>query len=192
MRTFLWTGYAASPKLLRHGCSMNPRRPAARRRIAAARPAPGRPARAGGWFRNGSGRFRNARPVYSHQGITFRRRGGRLPARRHCARRADRRQGGSSWKRGRQGENPRGRDKPIDFPDYPEADPLECPEEGWEWKGTGDVESNDGSWVDLVTGSSLRQDLNHPGDIKLHWDYNDKGTGTKWRMYPDGTVQQKA
>jgi RHS repeat-associated protein len=70
------------------------------------------------------------------------------------------------------------------------TNPAESPGPGWEWRGTGDPGSANGSWYNPNSGESLHPDLGHPDPIGPHYDW--KGPdGTTYRVYPDGTVVPK-
>ena len=69
---------------------------------------------------------------------------------------------------------------------YPGNDPTVAPD-GYEWAGPDPQGGKRGGYKnrDQNQKDSWHPDLNHPGDIKPHWDYND-GFGHKWRVFPDG------
>ncbi len=79
-----------------------------------------------------------------------------------------------------------GNDISRGVPDFPGWDSSAAPGSGWEWRGPSDL----GSWYNPSTGSSLRPDFNHEGDIKPHWDYKDPD-GNWYRIYEDGTYERK-
>jgi RHS repeat-associated protein len=79
--------------------------------------------------------------------------------------------------------------KPSPFP-YPGDDPTKCPGEGWEWKGKGKPGSKEGNWINTETDEQFRPDLNHKDPIGPHWDYTDNN-GKEYRVYPDGTWEEK-
>ena len=72
-------------------------------------------------------------------------------------------------------------------------DPTVCPGEGFEWKGKGPPGSNLGSWVKGPKGSQeiLHPDLNHPGPIGPHWDYEGPEFPEGIRLFPNGTWSSK-
>lgn len=75
--------------------------------------------------------------------------------------------------------------------EYPGDDPTVAPK-GYEWRGKGPQGSKQGNYYNQNGKKSLHPDLDHPGDIGPHWDYNYKGSGTKgWRIYPDKPPQPK-
>ena len=73
---------------------------------------------------------------------------------------------------------------------YPGNDPTRSPGTGFEWRGQGNVRSQRGSWYNPSTGESWRADLNHRPPIRPHWDYRDSN-GVEWRVFSDGTREQK-
>lgn len=77
------------------------------------------------------------------------------------------------------------------LPPYPGDDPTVPPGEGWQWRGApgSTPGSSNGSWMHPENGS-LSPDLSHPAPIGPHWDYKDLD-GLKWRLFPDGTYEQK-
>ena len=88
---------------------------------------------------------------------------------------------------------------PEDIPDgveipnvtYPGDDPTVAPD-GYEWKGTGEKGSDKGGYANTAPGKrdSWHPDLEHPGDVDPHWDYNDVYKH-KWRVYKDGRIEYK-
>ncbi len=79
--------------------------------------------------------------------------------------------------------NKKEKEPPYDGRDLGD-DPSKCPGEGFEWKG-----GEKGQWHNKDKKHSLRPDLNHPGDVKPHWDY--KGPEGKARLNIDGTWEMK-
>ena len=75
----------------------------------------------------------------------------------------------------------------ADAPSIPD-DPAVPPGPGWEWRGSGEPGSGEGSWYNPGSGESLHPDLNHAPPVGPHWDYVDK-KGKKWRVKPDGTME---
>ena len=69
---------------------------------------------------------------------------------------------------------------------YPGDDPTIAPD-GYEWTGPDAQGGQRGGYKNTDPGKrdSWHPDLNHPGDIDPHWDYNDV-FGHKWRVFPDG------
>ncbi len=76
---------------------------------------------------------------------------------------------------------------------YPGNDPAKCPGPGFEWNGKGSPETGKGKWVrgDKPNQESLYPDLNHPGPIGPHWDYEGPKFPGGVRIYPDGTWRPK-
>lgn len=74
---------------------------------------------------------------------------------------------------------------------FPGWDPTQCPGEGYEWRGTGAVGSNEGSWYRESDRTYWWPDLEHPEPIGAHWDYRDS-SGNMWRFYPSGRVEFKS
>ena len=76
----------------------------------------------------------------------------------------------------------------VEVPDvkYPGDDPTVAPD-GYEWTGPDPQGGERGGYKNTDPGKrdSWHPDLNHPGDINPHWDYNDV-FGHKWRVFPDG------
>lgn len=70
----------------------------------------------------------------------------------------------------------------------PPKDWTQSPGPGFEWQGKGDPGSQQGSWHNKETGESWHKDATHHGE--LHGDYVD-ANGTRWRVYYDGTAEQK-
>ena len=66
---------------------------------------------------------------------------------------------------------------------YPGDDPTKAPD-GYEWKGPDAQGGKRGGYKNPNGRDSWHPDLDHSGDIKPHWDYND-GFGHKWRVFPD-------
>jgi len=63
-------------------------------------------------------------------------------------------------------------------------DPTVAPGEDWEWRGTGEVGSREGAWVNPKTGETLHNDLDHPPGKPPHWGYKDKN-GNHWDVNPN-------
>lgn len=70
--------------------------------------------------------------------------------------------------------------------EYPGDDPTVAPD-GYEWTGPDPQGGKRGGYKNTDPGKrdSWHPDLDHPGDIDPHWDYNDM-FGHKWRVFPDG------
>lgn len=68
---------------------------------------------------------------------------------------------------------------------YPGDDPLKAPE-GYEWEGPDEQGGKRGGYKnkDPNVRDSWHPDLDHPGDIEPHWDYNDIFKH-KWRVFPN-------
>jgi len=75
-----------------------------------------------------------------------------------------------------------------DVPDYNE-DPSECPGEGYEWRGKGEPGSDEGSWYNPETDTSVHPDRNHPEPIGPHNDVHTPDGD--YRQYPDGRIEPK-
>ena len=88
------------------------------------------------------------------------------------------------WQEGQQNKEP-----PFTWEDLGD-DPNRCPDEGFVWKGRGSPESGKGSWFNPETGESLHPDINHP-DHGPHWDYENRQTKEKGRIYPDDRWETK-
>ena len=75
--------------------------------------------------------------------------------------------------------------EPPEPPDvtYPGDDPTVAPD-GYEWRGPDKQGGKRGGYANPNGKDSWHPDLNHPGDVKPHWDYNDSA-GHKWRVFPD-------
>jgi RHS repeat-associated protein len=73
----------------------------------------------------------------------------------------------------------------------PPLNPRLPPGEGWEWRGPGPVGTGRGQWYNERTGESLRPDFNHPGPVRPHYDYQQRGNPDGWRWYMDGTWELK-
>lgn len=70
------------------------------------------------------------------------------------------------------------------------TDPSQSPGPGWEWRGSGEPGSSQGSWYNPGTDESLHPDLGHEDPIGPHYDY--KGPdGQTYRVHPDGHVEPK-
>ena len=72
--------------------------------------------------------------------------------------------------------------------DYPGDDSTVAPK-GYEWRGSGEQGSKEGSYYNPYTKSSLHPDLDHPDPIGPHWDYS--GPEGKFRIFPDGKILPK-
>ena len=78
------------------------------------------------------------------------------------------------------------------FDDWPGWDGTKSPGPGFEWRGTGPVESGKGSWFNPKTGEKLSPDLEHGPPIGPHWDFKYPGGWRKgYRLFPDGSFEQK-
>lgn len=79
---------------------------------------------------------------------------------------------------------------PLTPPTVPNfEDPTQPPGPGWEWKGRGEVGSNEGSWVSPGGEEKLHPDLNHPEPYPPHYDW--ETPHGDYRVYPDGEVEPK-
>ena len=67
-------------------------------------------------------------------------------------------------------------------------DPLQCPGEGFEWRGSNSPESGKGNWVNPTTGEKLHPDLHHPPGKEPHWGFKDS-CGTPYDLFLDGSWQ---
>ena len=74
---------------------------------------------------------------------------------------------------------------------FPGWDPSQKPGKDYEWRGRGDPNSGKGAWVNSKTGETLHPDLNHKEPFGPHWDYNYPGGGKGFRVFPDGSMQEK-
>ena len=72
--------------------------------------------------------------------------------------------------------------------EYPGDDPTESPGDDYEWRGPDPQGGKRGGYANTKGKDSFHPDLNHPGDVDPHWDYND-GNGHKWRIFK-GRVEQ--
>lgn len=80
---------------------------------------------------------------------------------------------------GGSGTSPQG---PV-YPNY--QDPSQPPGPDWEWRGTGDPGSSQGSWYNPQTQQSLHPDFDHGPPIGPHYDYSGPDT---WNT-PDGKIR---
>jgi len=79
---------------------------------------------------------------------------------------------------------------PLTPPTMPNFDdPSQPPGPGWEWKGTGEVGSSQGSWVNPETDEKLHPDLEHGDPYGPHYDW--ETPDGDYRVYPDGVVEPK-
>ena len=74
---------------------------------------------------------------------------------------------------------------------YPGNDPTKCDIPGFEWRGSGDIGSGKGNFVNMQTGEWLHPDLNHGPPIGPHWDYGVRGNPQTFRIFPDNTILPK-
>jgi len=83
---------------------------------------------------------------------------------------------------------------PPDAPPYNE-DPTAPPGEGWEWRGPPGSKpgSEKGAWWNKGAGGSGQSVRPHrgPNPHGPHNDISDRGTGGRWRQYPDGSLERK-
>jgi hypothetical protein len=77
---------------------------------------------------------------------------------------------------------------PDASPDF--TDPSVSPGSDWQWRGSGNPGSKQGSWYNPSTGESLHPDLDHPAPIGAHYDWK-TSTGQSFRVYANGTVISK-
>jgi RHS repeat-associated protein len=63
-------------------------------------------------------------------------------------------------------------------------DKTTAPGEAWEWRGKGEVGSEQGAWYNPNTKESLKNDMDHPAPVGPHWDYTDSDK-SKWRVDPN-------
>ena len=66
-------------------------------------------------------------------------------------------------------------------------DPAQPPGAGWEWRGNGEVGTEEGAWYNPETEESLHPDLDHGDPYPPHYDWI--GPDGKYRVYPDGRVE---
>lgn len=73
------------------------------------------------------------------------------------------------------------------------SDPSKCPDEGFEWKGTGPPESGRGNWVrgEKPNREKLNPDFKHKPPVGPHWDYESADFPDGVRIKPDGTWEYK-
>ncbi|MCL1806598.1 MAG: polymorphic toxin type 37 domain-containing protein [Oscillospiraceae bacterium] len=81
--------------------------------------------------------------------------------------------------------------KPDKAPKYPGNNPNISPGKGWEWRGSGNPSSGNGSWYNPKTGASLHPDLSHALPIGPHYDYIPYKGGPTYRLMPDGSLIPK-
>lgn len=87
--------------------------------------------------------------------------------------------------------NPSQFDEEYDMPDFPGWE-NKCPGKGFEWRGSGSVESNKGTWINKKTGEKYYYDINHPKGVEPHWDYyNPNGWKNGYRIFSDGSWERK-
>jgi hypothetical protein len=67
---------------------------------------------------------------------------------------------------------------------------LKSPGPDWEWRGTGPIGSEKGSWFNPKTNEYLRADPLHGAPEGPHLDYRGPD-GSEWRIWQDGTVAPK-
>lgn len=71
------------------------------------------------------------------------------------------------------------------------SNPSDPPAPGWVWKGNGPPESGKGAWVNPDNpNESAHPDVNHPGPIGPHWDYN-APDGRTYYIWPNGSMTFK-
>ncbi|WP_026547209.1 polymorphic toxin type 37 domain-containing protein [Paenarthrobacter nicotinovorans] len=70
------------------------------------------------------------------------------------------------------------------------SNPSVSPGPKWEWRGSGEPGSSQGSWYNPKTKESLHPDLNHPDPIGPHYDWKNSD-GITYRVYKDGRVEGK-
>jgi len=59
----------------------------------------------------------------------------------------------------------------------------------WEWRGSGEAGSSQGSWYNPDTDEALHPDLEHPAPYGPHYDL--ETPDGDYRIYPDGSVEPK-
>ena len=74
-------------------------------------------------------------------------------------------------------------------PGTPPTNPDGTP---WEWRGPDDPGGARGGWVNPDNpDQSMHPDTDHGGTVGPHWDYTDRGTGTRIRIGPGGGISNK-
>lgn len=64
------------------------------------------------------------------------------------------------------------------------SDKATSPGDAWEWRGKGEIGSEQGAWYNPSTKESLKNDMDHPEPIGPHWDYTDSEKN-RWRIDPN-------
>lgn len=82
---------------------------------------------------------------------------------------------------------------PRPFPTFDWADPTKplvgTDGKEWEWKGNGPPSAGKGNWTEPDNGPGrLNPDLDHLPPEQPHWDFTNKGTPGKWKIYGDRTI----
>lgn len=70
-------------------------------------------------------------------------------------------------------------------PDF--YDGTVAPGADWVWSGNGPPGSDLGAWFNPSTRESWHPDLNHPDEIRPHWDYRSPN-GSFHRWFEDGRL----
>ena len=79
----------------------------------------------------------------------------------------------------------------TDMPSFPGFENT-SPGEGFEWRGSGTVESNKGNWYNPKTGEKFYYDVKLPEGIPPHWDYfSPLGWKNGYRIFETNSWERK-